>query len=151
MILEDVDPLTLWFSDRPNRLAFTTSTAAFVHLFRRVFASSTPNAVVAWEQDSLEKFHVVELLGGVLPFIPGSSATAPLRYETCGLALGSPAPPYPVLPDQQSLAARPQADGRIQLFIDPTSTQQALGVPRRDPLLPPPRPSTPVTRIWIRS
>ena len=66
MTMTDADQETLWFSDSPDRLAFTQSTDEFVTGFGVTSTESTggdPNGVLNWEDsaDDPEKHAVLEL------------------------------------------------------------------------------------------
>ena len=89
MTMTNADPETLWFSDRPDRLAFTQSTDEFVTGFGETFTESTggdPNGVLNWEdsEDNTEKHAVLELryVEGTSPSYDGEAGV--LTYSVCG-------------------------------------------------------------------
>jgi len=127
MTMRDADPETLWFSDRPNRLAFTQTTDDFVTGFGETFTESTggdPNAVLNWEDtaDDAEKHAVVELryLEGTSPQYDGDAGV--LTYSVCGLRLDDPDTLQP-LPESEQVEPPEiiSSIGKTTLFIDPTT------------------------------
>ncbi len=124
MTLTGADSDTLWFSDRPHRLAFTSTTAAFVSVFADAFGKAgggNPNAVLAWDDATTgdEMSAVVELvaIAGSSPSYDADSDA--LIYQVCGLELEDPKTLAP-LPASEQLApeSSPRAAGRYSLFID---------------------------------
>ena len=132
MTMGDADPETLWFSDRPDRVAFTQTTDEFVTGFRETFTASTggdPNAVLNWQDpaDDAETHAVLELryVEGTSPQYDGDAGV--LTYSVCGLRLDDPDTLQP-LPESEQVEPPESVSsiGNITLFIDPTGTP-ALG------------------------
>ena len=126
MTMRDADPETLWFSDRPDRLAFTQTTDEFVTGFGETFTESTggdPNAVLNWEDsaDDAEKHAVLELryLQGTSPQYDGDARV--LTYSVCGLRLDDPGTLQP-LPESEQVKPPEiiNSIGKTTLFIDPS-------------------------------
>ena len=126
MTMTGADPDTLWFTDRPDRLAYTEGTAEFISGFGETFSESTggnPNAVLNWEDagDGTEKHAVIELryVDETSPSYDADSAV--LTYSVCGLRLDDPET-LQTLPDNEQF--QPPEDvsvyGRLSLFIDST-------------------------------
>jgi hypothetical protein len=124
MTMTGADPDTLWFTDRPNRLAYTAGTAEFISGFGETFSESTggnPNAVLNWEDadDGTEKHAVIELryVDATSPSYDPDSAV--LTYSVCGLRLDDPGTRDP-LPDieQSQPPVDVNAEGKLGLFID---------------------------------
>ena len=124
MTMEDADPETLWFSDRPDRVAFTQTTDEFVTGFHETFTASTggdPNAVLNWQDpaDDVEKHAVLELryVEGTSPQYDGDARV--LTYSVCGLRLDDPDTLQP-LPESEQVEPPESVSsiGNITLFID---------------------------------
>ena len=127
MTMGDADPETLWFSDRPHRLAFTQTTDEFVAGFGTTFTASTggdPNAVLNWQDpaDDAEKHAVLELryVAGTSPQYDGDAGV--LTYSVCGLRLDDPDTLQP-LPESEQVEPPESVSsiGNITLFIDPAA------------------------------
>jgi len=132
MTMGDADPETLWFSDRPDRVAFTQTTDEFVTGFVTTFTASTggdPNAVLNWQDpaDDFETHAVLELryVAGTSPQYDGDAGV--LTYSVCGLRLDDPDTLQP-LPESEQVEPPESVSsiGNITLFIDPTPSP-ALG------------------------
>ena len=124
MTMGDADPETLWFSDRPDRLAFTETTDEFVTGFGTTFTASTggdPNAVLNWQDpaDDVEKHAVLELryVEGTSPQYDGDARV--LTYSVCGLRLDDPDTLQP-LPESEQVEPPETVSsiGNVTLFID---------------------------------
>lgn len=124
MTMVDADPETLWFSDRPHRLAFAQPTAEFVTGFGDTFTVSTggdPNAVLNWDDsvEDTEKHAVLDLryLEGTSPQYDGDAGV--LTYSVCGLRLDDPDTLQP-LPESEQVEPPETVSsiGNVTLFID---------------------------------
>ena len=136
MTMTDADPETLWFSDRPDRLAFTQSTDEFVTGFGETFTESTggdPNGVLNWEdsEDDTEKHAVLELryVEGTSPQYDGDASV--LTYSVCGLRLDDPDTLEP-LPESEQVEPPEEvsSNGKMTLFIDDYAAELAAWAQR---------------------
>ena len=125
MTMTGADEETLFFSDRPHRLAAYAITSEFVEVFDEAFAPDSggyPNAVLNWEDaaTSEQRAVVVELSS------PGFDAsTSTLVYSVCGLRMDDPETLMPLSDAQQVRpAAMPTAVGEFSLFIDGAVTRR---------------------------
>ena len=125
MTMTGADPDTLWFTDRPDRLAYTQSTAEFTAGFEQTFSEATggsPNAVLNWREwdddgeiplPGEERHIVVELTSAAY-----SEEDAMLTYSVCGLRLDDPATLEPLPDAEQYQPEEAPASGDFALFID---------------------------------
>ena len=111
LTLLEVDDETLWFSERPDYVAFEMATAEYVELFDTLFGDVPPNAVVSWEgPGGGVEDHVVEVQA---PTLSGDDLT----YGACGLPI-TDAATGEVVAGQEPPDHRPAHTGSISLFID---------------------------------
>ena len=127
MAMTGADPDTLWFTDRPDRLAYTEGTAEFISGFGVNFSESTggnPNAVLNWDEDNddgVEEQVVPELRyhDDISPSHDAASQFSP----TASVVFGSVPPftPHP-LPDPEQYRPPstfpPRLSETPSLFID---------------------------------
>ena len=124
MTLTGADDATLWFSNRPYRLAFSEPTSEFITKFGATFTAETggnPNAVVTWEDaDTAEDRYAFVELRYVSPSSPGfDESTATLTYQVCGAPRYAPNTEDPLPADEQFIpSSTPAVSGRVSLFID---------------------------------
>lgn len=114
MVLLEVDPEVLWFSDTPEHISFNMSVEDFVALFPSLFPDEPPNAVVSWDEvgEAGNQRLVVELMA---PVLDGDV----LSYEVCALPLSDPDTFEPLPADEQYIPPEsPASIGSISLFID---------------------------------
>ncbi len=117
MTLTGIDPDMLWFSDRPNRIAFKKSTRNFVRNFTTTFTDANggaPNAVVSWDDKKTDtvQFVVLELSN---PQLEGDV----LEYSVVGLPLDDPKTLQPLPLEKQFVPpATPNVLGKVTIFID---------------------------------
>ena len=126
LVLADVDPQTLWFTDRPQRLAGVMPTAALVTSWPGYFASSAPNAAFTFRSGA-----------------QASTPAAPIPVEL-GVPEdrdGSLSFPLTVL-DGASLPQAGTSIEGVHLFIDPPSARLTdfhevpMPAPEPDPVPP---------------
>jgi hypothetical protein len=125
MTMTDADPDTLWFTDRPDRLAYTQSTDASVDGFEQTFSEATgsyPTAVLNWREwdvdeeipvPGVERHIVVELTSPAY-----SQEDATLTYAVCGLRLDDPGTLEPLPDAEQYQPEEAPSSGDFALFID---------------------------------
>lgn len=122
LILRDIDPHTIQFSDRPDRLVEIIDTARLVHHWEELFADSAPNAVlIEHEPDGATDSLVVVLTNPVYDLAAGT-----LTYDVEILADEHHPERLVALVDHHQ---RPPVTMRaVSLFIDSVHNANGSGV-----------------------
>lgn len=117
LLLKQVDPHTLWFTDRPMRKAGFLETKKFIANWSNAFGGDSPNAGLVHAEISVDSNgqHVplaIELISPVLDSVNGD-----IRFQI--LLLNTSADNQ----SKNSIALKAQSFSQVHLFIDPPAAR----------------------------